>query len=218
MESGLRLPTPDDALCLVHKDGNFLHALDLQCPTRYREQLAAAVGARASDLRLFPASPRVPDACLAGVICRTVLAVVELRRGLPESPSGCLLDLRALLAGWHVIEVLADRISCPAVLASIAELVPAGWRAKLRGMPPDQPEVAVVPGQVLVVDLVPAVSPPMLAPVDGPEDVGHDATPDATHGSSSGAGAEGGLAPGPSEPSGAASFQGTGVEVLPPPL
>ena len=217
--AGVRAPSPqfEDALYLVHKDGNLLHALDLRRPTRYREHLAAAIGARAGDLRLFPASPRVQDVCIAGVICRTVLAVVEIRNGPPVRSSGCLLDLRAPLAGWNVLEVFDGQISCPEVLASLVELVPLGWRAKLRGVPVDQPNVAAAPGQVFVVDLVPAISPSEPAPADGPEETGLGApTAGDMRARASENRADETSRPGPSELSGAASSRA--AEVVGPSL
>ena len=157
--------SPAGVCCLIHNDGTFLHFADPSRPFRYREQIAAATGARVSDIRLFPAVPRVQDACIEGYSCNNVTAVCEGRPGT-ETPPACLLDLRFLLQGWKTIPASAGCINCPAVLATIS--VPRGWRAVLQGFSANASDVAVSPGQVVVVCLAPNVALPLTAAPVGP--------------------------------------------------
>ena len=149
---------PANAYCLVHAEGNMLHLADYGAPTAYRSQIAAAVGTTERLLRLFPAVPRVTEACVNGVVCRAVLAVCELSPGSPHSFHGVLVDLRFLLRGWQVLHAPRGRIDCATLLADLQPCAPIGWRVVVRDLPRGTLHLDSVPGQVLTIGLAPDVA------------------------------------------------------------
>ena len=76
------------AFCLAHADGTILLCLTLNV-------LLATLGRLHKCCELFPAAPRVRDATLAGLACRTDIAVFVVG----PTDCGVLIDARAL-AGW----------------------------------------------------------------------------------------------------------------------
>ena len=191
------------AFCLVCVDGNILHLANLRRPTAYRDHIAAAIGARVERLYLFPAAPRVSDAVIDGVKCRTVLAVCEFDRPPPPLTFGVILDLRVLLLGWSLLTVVSGHIYCREVLARIQEDVPIGWQASIQGIPATAERYPAVPGQVFVLELfltaavgaarrtrspeaqaTYALSPPAAVAFDSPASFAHgDSAPAASHNS-----------------------------------
>ena len=165
--------------CLVHEDGNILHIADYGAPTAYRSQIAAAIGVREQWLQLYPARPRVGDACVDGVVCRTVIAVCEARPPTRSPFVGVLLDLRFILRGWQVLYAPRSQINHAALVASLQVDAPPGWRVVLRGVPPGTEWIATSPGQVFVAALSPSSALPMRLHAVGPSESGGGDTPAA---------------------------------------
>ncbi|CAE7293014.1 CFDP2 [Symbiodinium sp. CCMP2592] len=141
-------PAGPDAYILVYQDETILHLTDPRRPTRHRNQIAAALGIALSSLQLLPAVPRVTDATLNGLVCRTILAVCD--RSEQGSMPWCavLLDLRALGRGWKAVTAVRHQLSCDTLREELDQDSPDGW--------PDGLDVIDVhPGQVLVAYLRP---------------------------------------------------------------
>ena len=136
--------------CLVHQDGNILHTADYNAPMAYRAQIAAAVGTRMQNIRLYPAVPRVSNAAIEGCPCSTVIAVCEIDIDTLADMHGALLDARVLLQGWWNLDVYQGTVSQARVLEPFLPVVPSDWRLCLRGVPSDTKRITLAPGQVLV--------------------------------------------------------------------
>ncbi|CAE7537022.1 unnamed protein product, partial [Symbiodinium sp. CCMP2592] len=151
------VPSPPEDLvyCLVHRGECILHHPDARHPTQYRAHIAAAVGVRTAEIRLFPARPAARDATLDGLPCRAVLAVCEANHFVPEPWTGVLLDLRALAAGWHTAYAFNNRLSCTTLKEDLLEEVPIGWKLCLWQQDDNVDIIEVYSGQVIVAYLVP---------------------------------------------------------------
>ena len=146
-----RFPTPPERHCgLVHERETILFDSLFDRPTEYRSQIAACIGIRTQDLRLFPATPRVRNASLHGFFCSAVVAVGELTAAHPLSPYCILIDSRALHLGWQTWTAVAGRISCNALRVALQSEIPSGWRVCLQRVPDHVDHLEVSPGQVLV--------------------------------------------------------------------
>ena len=195
--------------CLVHDDGTVLHTANYGAPTAYRAQIAAALGIKEQGLQLYPAQPRVADACLDGVICRTVTAARDTRSSSLASSFGVILDLRFLLLGWRILHVTHGQVDHVALLAVLGVDAPLGWSVALREIAPDVEQLDVSPGQVLVAVLRPAVSPPERQHVAGHSASGSDNSVPAGQGDTS-------LVPAPSaDASGVGAASSTSAPVQP---
>ena len=147
-----------DGVCaLVHEGEAILYTTAYSQPTVFREQIAACVGIGRQHLRLYPSSPRIPDASLEGRPCRTVIAVCGDREIFDTSSFCILVDARALLLGWHAIATIAGRVSCLRVLLILPAEAPPGWRVCLEDIPEGTDHIEVQPGQVFVAAVVPNV-------------------------------------------------------------
>ncbi|CAE7322558.1 hypothetical protein AK812_SmicGene13673 [Symbiodinium microadriaticum] len=171
--------------CLVHDDGTVLHTANYGAPTAYRAQIAAALGIKEQGLQLYPTQPRVADACLDGVICRTVIAARDTGSSSLASSFGVILDLRFLLLGWRILQVTHGQVDHVALLAALEVDAPLGWSVALREIAPDVEQLDVSPGQVLVAVLRPAVSPPERQHVAGHSASGSDNSAPAGQGDTS---------------------------------
>ncbi|CAE7337947.1 CFDP2 [Symbiodinium sp. CCMP2592] len=139
-----------DAYALVYHDEIVLHLTDPRRPTRHRPQVAAALGIPLASLQLVPAVPRVTDATLNGLLCRTILAVCNGAETGPPPWCAVLLDLRALGRGWQTFIARRHRLSCDTLRVDLGQGSPEGWQACLHNIPDGLDEIDVYPGQVLV--------------------------------------------------------------------
>ncbi|CAE7884795.1 unnamed protein product [Symbiodinium microadriaticum] len=143
---------PDsDAYLLVDGRDNILHLADFGRPTRYREQIAACVGIRLRDLRLFPSQPRSVDAALEGIPCRTTIAVGDANRYTSADTFEVIVDARAVLLGWFTVTAVACRVSCTCILQTLIPEVSPRLLLSLADVPTGTDTLEVVPGQILVV-------------------------------------------------------------------
>ncbi|CAE7492062.1 ANKRD52, partial [Symbiodinium sp. KB8] len=159
---------------LIHDSEAVLFFSHFEEPTTYRAQIAACVGIRQQQLRIFPSSPRVCNATLNGHPCRTIIAVYELFQHTAGPPFCVLVDARALLQGWRTIAADAGHISCDRLRADLQTDLPAGWRVSLCGILDDVDLIAVSPGQVIVAEVI-----SMPAPIEMPNHA-PDGTSDET--------------------------------------
>ena len=134
------------AFCLAHADGTILFVPHPERAAGYRRQIAAYLGASAQVLRLFPAAPRVRDATLAGLACRTDIAVFVVG----PTDCGVLIDARALAAGWHAFPAPGGLLSCQSAIALLRDFAPPGWEPNLQGCAPQDVHVDVTPGRSLL--------------------------------------------------------------------
>ncbi|OLQ01431.1 hypothetical protein AK812_SmicGene15825 [Symbiodinium microadriaticum] len=139
----------DNCYGLVCDSETVLFFSDFAHPMTYRTQIANCVGIAQHRLRLYPSSPRVPDATLQGQPCRTVLAICEAPAVPVPFSFGILLDARALLQGWYTFEAVEGRVSCIRIRVALQRDVPSGWRAGIRGVSTETDFLDVCPGQVL---------------------------------------------------------------------
>ena len=169
--STLPVPQVDNVYCLVHRDGNVMYFANHAEPMAYRTRIATALGLGRQGFRLFPAVPRVTDAYLDGIPCRTVIAVCETGQEFPEPFVGVLFDLRAVSQGWRAIYAYHGRVHCPGLFEDVREFIPLGWAPALRHVPLHTVFLDVQAGQVLVLELHPYVTraPDALAPTVGPD-------------------------------------------------
>ncbi|CAE7621446.1 unnamed protein product [Symbiodinium sp. CCMP2592] len=148
------LPAQDagQVYCLVHEECVMLFVMDPRHPTAYRRQIAACVGVPESHLQLVPASRRVVDATLDGLLCRTVIAVHEERPGDARPPCIVIIDARALAAGWWSLLAQGGQVSHGDLVDAVRVAPPAGWSLRIAGIVPDG-HFAVQPGQVFTVEV-----------------------------------------------------------------
>ena len=144
---------------LIHEQEAVLFFSDFAQPTLYRAQIAACVGIRQQQLRIYPSSPRICDAVLDGWPCRTIIAVCELSQALIAPSYGILVDARAALQGWRTVMAVAGRISCIQLRTDLQRESPPGWRIRLQEVPDEIDLLPVTAGQVLVAELVFAQAP-----------------------------------------------------------
>ena len=140
-----------DAYLLVDGRDNILHLADFGRPTRYREQIAACVGIRLRDLRLFPSQPRSEDAALEGMPCRTTIAVRDAHRYTSADTFEVLVDARAVLLGWFTVTAVACRVSCNYILQTLAPEVSPQLLLSIADVPAGTDILEVRPGQILTV-------------------------------------------------------------------
>ncbi|CAE7890928.1 unnamed protein product [Symbiodinium necroappetens] len=153
-------------LCLVHENETILFQPTIGSPTTLHAQIAACIGSSRRFLRLFPSSPRVTDAALHGVPCRTVLSVCLPPSQMPAPFHGVIIDARAILAGWRTFPAIAGRFSCNTVLVDLQRGLPAGWRTRFLDIPLGVDLIDTSPGQVLTAfaELIPSQGAVTAAP------------------------------------------------------
>ncbi|CAE7403217.1 unnamed protein product [Symbiodinium sp. CCMP2592] len=140
---------PEGAYCVVADAGEKLLQTNTTAPTRYRREIAPVVELPSAGLAIFPAQPRVRDAAIARVTCRTVLAVSSQPDGAADTWHLALLDCRVLLTGWQSLEVHRGLFSAWDLLESLRHAVPAGWLPHLDVDPDAQGFLPLRPGHVL---------------------------------------------------------------------
>ena len=181
------LPTPDadGNYVLLHDADTILYMTRFLAPTTYKDQIAACVGMRAQDVCLIPAQPRVMNAALDGLPCRTVL-VVGTKPAADDAPVvWVIIDARDLFAGWYSYQTTSGIVSSPALLAAVHHTLPDGWQARLVDVSSDTESFEAQPGQVfqvVAVRVTPYASPeqatdPAQMPVDNDASASSGPTP-----------------------------------------
>ncbi|CAE7700405.1 unnamed protein product [Symbiodinium sp. CCMP2592] len=164
---------PDDsvAYCVVEDQQQVLFSYQNERPTQYRRQLAAALGISYAELVLHPANPRVIDATLDGVSCRTIVAAARLS-AVNRHPQKflVLLDCRAFYAGWLSILVRDGLLCIRTVEDALFRDLPAGWSLSIPEVPPGVLQYQVIPGQVLQAEAIPPAHTPSSDAVDTDRD------------------------------------------------
>ncbi|CAE7946514.1 unnamed protein product, partial [Symbiodinium sp. KB8] len=139
------------AYLLVTDLESVLFFTDFARPTEYRAQISSCLGIPENKLRLFPATPRVVDASVDGVDCRTVIAAFEFLPGRAPDAFGILVDARAVHRGWRAVQVYAASISCFGIVRSLQGAGLEHVQLGIEGVEADTDILGVHPGQVLVV-------------------------------------------------------------------
>ncbi|CAE7570642.1 unnamed protein product [Symbiodinium sp. CCMP2592] len=159
---------PDDSpsYCVVVDDQLVLFTYDNAHPTRYRQHLASALHMRAAEIAIYPSRPRVTDAVLDGMPCRTVLAVTE--RHPQDHPDGhfqVLIDCRPFLQGWRAVEVSNGVLLVEDLKVSLQSRAPPGYEVYLPEVPIGEAVYQVLSGQVLQAEVMPQATR-LSAPVE----------------------------------------------------
>ncbi|CAE7271446.1 unnamed protein product [Symbiodinium sp. CCMP2592] len=149
---------PDDRVvyCVVEDQQNVHFSYQNERPTQYRHQLAAALRIPYAQLVLYPANPRVGDAVLDGMPCRTVVAAAQLP-ATDRHPQTflVLLDCRPFYAGWCSFLVRQGLLNVRAVEVALSRDLPDGWSLHLPEVPPGVLYYQVTPGQVIQAEAAP---------------------------------------------------------------
>ena len=164
---------PADYYCLVLRYSYKLFRADNLLPWQYRERFAGAIGCTASQVSIFPATPRAIDVAIEGCPCRTALAVVPTSFVTEEVNSYCfLVDARPILQGWMCFRTRTSPIGAALVLRELNAEAPLGLRATLDDVATLDALIDVGPGQILVARYIPLEDLPNLGdPVGHPGEV-----------------------------------------------
>ena len=113
------------------------------------------LGILSSDLVLTPASPRVTDAAIDGLPCRT--AVLAMGRHSSEAQANLqpvLVDGRPLREGWFMWPAYGGILYLPDLRADLGRVTPAGMDLVIGGTGADSVHLSVHAGAVVVVDFM----------------------------------------------------------------
>ena len=181
----LPVPDADGNYVLLHDADTILYMTRFLAPTTYKDQIAACVGMRSQDVCLIPAQPRVTNAALDGLPCRTVL-VVGTRPAANDVPVvWVIIDARDVFSGWYSYQTTSGIVSSPELIAEVHHTLPVGWQARLVDVSSDTESFEARPGQVFQVVAVrgtPYASPeqdtdPVQMPADNDASASSDPTP-----------------------------------------
>ena len=152
------LPTPhaDHAYCLVARGRARLHIADASAPTRYRDDIAAAVGMNPRHMRLYAAAPATQDVAEQGIPCRTVIAAYDTQQQHVQPWHGALLDCRPILENWRELCVTRGRLNVRSILSTLQDSTPRGWSPSLSVAADDDGYAQVRAGQIVVATYTPA--------------------------------------------------------------
>ncbi|CAE7684158.1 unnamed protein product [Symbiodinium sp. CCMP2592] len=151
----------DGNYCLVHDSQGILHLPGDNPRTQYRRHIAACLGTNESRLRLFPASPEVSDAFVAGCPVRAVIAIAEPGGEFTRSSFCVLLDSRPISHAWHELHVHDGFLDCD-------RCAPPGWRAIIVAYPAlsadsvSQPDESLLQSLSLLAEAVDRPRKPLL--------------------------------------------------------
>ena len=160
------VPEPEGRYCLVLRYGFRLFWADREEPWKYRDCIAESVGIPTADLRVFPAAPRVGDACVDGLACNTVMIGVPQQFLEEARATFCfVLDCRRILQGWICMRASSERFPVRLILDEISEGIPTGWIASIVGIRPETAFIDVGPGTVLTIAAIPQLDPRLLRQV-----------------------------------------------------
>ncbi|CAE7351216.1 unnamed protein product [Symbiodinium microadriaticum] len=159
------LPTPDvdNAYCLVARGRARLHISDPGAPTRYRDDIATAVGINTRNMRLYAASPPTQDVAEQEVPCRTVIAAYDAQMQAAHPWQGALLDCRPILEDWQELFVTNGLLNVRRLLQTLQDSTPRGWRPTLNVAADNDGLARVRAGQVVIATYVSAPQDPSRA-------------------------------------------------------
>ncbi|OLP97625.1 hypothetical protein AK812_SmicGene20009 [Symbiodinium microadriaticum] len=144
-------PTAEGNYVLLHGPDTILYMTQFLAPTTYKEQIAACVGLRSQDICLVPAQPRITNAAIDGLPCRTVF-VVGARNPPSARPSvWVIIDARDVYSGWHAFPAVSGCVSAPEILAAVSCSLPSGWQLRLIDVSSAWDSFEVSQGQVFEV-------------------------------------------------------------------
>ena len=147
-------PEIPDAYCLVSERRCQLFRADLSRPLQHRQRLAEAIGAGGASVTVIPARPRVADIALAGVPCRTAVAVLASRPSAATGPlQVVIVDCRPIQEDWFVWQAPAGLLLLPDLRRFLRQTAPLGHDVHIAGAP-DGIHMQVQSGDVLTVDYV----------------------------------------------------------------
>ena len=156
-------PSSHGVCCVVFGEDNILHINSRGRHHAFRSQVAGAIGVQSRFLRIISSQPRVLDAALDGIPCRSVVAVCEEVPFTSEAEKCILLDARGLFLGWRCCPAPQGAISCRAIVDALRAELGNGWRLWLRGVPFDADILTVRDGQVFSVTVLYARDTPVQA-------------------------------------------------------
>ncbi|CAE7485058.1 unnamed protein product [Symbiodinium sp. CCMP2592] len=170
-------PEPADAYCLVRATHHQLFRADPGKPTQYRRRLAAAVGAPEAHITVTPSAPRVVGIDIAGVPCRTAVAVsIHTPDRALRRQQDIILDCRPIQEGLSLWPAHSGLLFLPDLLAHFQSRVPVGYSVQVTPDTRHGVHLSVHAGAVVVVDFVaqhphaPQASRGLSAAAPGPPD------------------------------------------------
>ena len=156
-------PSCHGVCCVVFGEDNILRINSRGRHHAFRSQVAGAIGVQSRFLRIISSQPRVMNAALDGMPCRSVVAVCEEVAFASEAEKRILLDVRGLFLGWRCCPAPHGEISCRAIIDALRAELGNGWRLWLRGIPLDADILTVRDGQVFYVTVLYARDTPVQA-------------------------------------------------------
>ncbi|CAE7824168.1 CFDP2 [Symbiodinium sp. CCMP2592] len=170
-------PEPADAYCLVRATHHQLFRADPGKPTHYRRRLAATVGAPEAHITVTPSAPRVVGIDIAGVPCRTAVAVsIHTPDRALRHQQDIILDCRPIQEGLSLWPAHSGLLFLPDLLAHFQSRVPVGYSVQVTPDTRHGVHLSVHAGAVVVVDFVaqhphaPQASRGLSAAAPGPPD------------------------------------------------
>ena len=157
---------PAGVYCLVYGHRHRRFHADFDDPLHYRQQLATAIGARASPVHIAPAVPRVTDIAIDGVRCRTVIAVERVDPVARIPTQLVIIDCRAVLEGWFCRQATGGQLIHADLLAELSFSVPDGYDVAVSGVWREGAFLHVTDGSVIYADYVRRPAPMHEDPVD----------------------------------------------------
>ena len=147
-------PSAEGVYCLVfgHRHKRFLS--DPGDPLRYRQRVAAAIGADSQSVLIAPAVPRVPDIAIDGAPCRTAFAVALRQADTPATIQLVLVDCRPIFEGWVCWQAHSGRLLLQELLQDLRFSAPPGYDVELSGARLEGAHLLVGPGRVVIADFV----------------------------------------------------------------
>ena len=144
------VPTPEGYYCLVLRNSFRLFRAENMLPMNHRACLASAIGCLASEVGIYPASPRLADIAIEGHHCRTALVVVPDEFVATTGDTFCfIVDSRVILQGFMCFKADVSPISASRVLRELNAEAPLGLRVAIDDVTDDDALLDVQPGQVL---------------------------------------------------------------------
>ena len=151
-----RVPEPSchGTCCVVFGEENILHINSQGHGGAFRAQIANSVGIRSSALRVISTRPRVWNAAIDGLPCRSVVIVNEAITQAQVMLPWILVDARGLFLGWRAQPAPGGQFSCRDCLDGILQELGSGWRLWFRDVPLQADILEVRTGQVFVVEII----------------------------------------------------------------
>ena len=144
-------PAAEGNYVLLHGTDTILYMTRFLAPTTYKEQIAACIGMRSQDFCLVPAQPRVTNAAIDGLPCRTVFVVGDRIPPSARTSVWVIIDARDVYSGWYAYPAVSGCVSAPELLAAVSCSLPSGWQPRLIDVSSACDSFEVSPGQVFEV-------------------------------------------------------------------